>query len=124
MPLRAAASGTRCGDLPDWNMYNATDHLGVFAKYWQPGTVKTRLGATLGVAKAARLHELFVRVLLHRFASTTYAKRVCFSPEDRQAEFAAIAGADWTLVPQGTGGLGERLHRFFESSFHAGASKV
>ena len=39
--------------------FDPTLKLGVMAKYWTPGAVKTRLGAAIGMESAAALHRLF-----------------------------------------------------------------
>jgi rSAM/selenodomain-associated transferase 1 len=38
--------------------------VGIMAKYWQSGKVKTRLGTSVGMDRSACLHKLFVRHLL------------------------------------------------------------
>jgi rSAM/selenodomain-associated transferase 1 len=89
------------------------NHLGVFARYWQPGEVKTRLAATLGTENAARLYRHFVRMTLRRFAHTGDRRSLSFTPATRQSAFAAIAGGKWTLHVQPEGDLGARMAAWF-----------
>jgi len=94
--------------------------LGVFAKYWEPGRVKTRLAKSIGEAKAADVYLAFLKTLLFRFDSAANRSSVlAFSPDDRLEDFQRLSsettGSDeaWNFTPQGDGDLGARLHRFF-----------
>ncbi|MBI3462957.1 MAG: TIGR04282 family arsenosugar biosynthesis glycosyltransferase [Planctomycetes bacterium] len=98
--------------------------LGVFAKYWTPGQVKTRLAAALGQEAAARLYAAFLRTTLSRFRHCGDRRVVVFSPSDRRGEFKALCSGDWELAPQSTGDLGDRMHRFFADAFAKGASRI
>lgn len=98
--------------------------LGMFAKYWQPGGVKTRLAATIGAESAAGLQLTFVRTLLARFQAFPSAKVLAFTPSERRAEFAGLAGPQWELEPQSHGDLGERMSSFFRSAFDQGFDRV
>lgn len=116
---------------------DATHRLGMFAKYWQPGAVKTRLAATLGDAKSALIYKAFLKTLIGRFREFPHATLVV-SPDRQIAEFHALleevrqdrASAcqdglaarqlNWRVVPQGEGDLGQRIERFFVNAFHEG----
>lgn len=98
--------------------------LGMFAKYWQPGQVKTRLARGIGVAGAARVYRSFVVALASRFATVADQRLLCFTPRERRGEFTELAEPDWTLVPQAAGDLGERMSSFFGEAFHAGSDRV
>ena len=98
--------------------------LGMFAKYWAPGQVKTRLAAAIGAEAAARLHAVFVRTLLARFRATADRRVLAFSPSERRAEFEAILPAAWRLEPQAAGDLGRRMQHYFETALTAGAERV
>lgn len=99
-------------------------HLGIFAKYWEPGKVKTRLAATLGHEVAAAVYLHFVEVLLARFGLIYDSREVAYAPPNRREEFAELAAmigtqdgatvGDWQLNSQGDGDLGQRMHGFFE----------
>ncbi len=82
------------------------ESLGVFAKYWQPGRVKTRLAATIGDENAAQLHRLFLRALLRRLEPLGYRKVLAFTPVERRDLFATVGGEQWDLQSQGGGDLG------------------
>ncbi len=90
--------------------------LGMFAKYWQTGKVKTRLGEKLGMQTAATIHQAFVTTLAKRFAQVADARVIAVSPVEQLDEFRPIAAAGWQLVPQAAGDLGERMRHFFETS--------
>jgi rSAM/selenodomain-associated transferase 1 len=96
--------------------------LAMFAKYWQPGEVKTRLAPAIGAEAAAQLYRAFVKTLL----------------EERQSEFAALlreaatppvspwaeGQEPWLLAPQSPGDLGERMKHLFRAALAAGADRV
>ncbi|HVC92329.1 MAG TPA: TIGR04282 family arsenosugar biosynthesis glycosyltransferase [Pirellulales bacterium] len=98
--------------------------LGVFAKYWRPGTVKTRLAASIGPEAAACLHRACVRTVITRTCTMAARRALVVAPPESLAEFARFAGAAWNVESQSSGDLGERMRRFFEASFARGASEV
>lgn len=93
--------------------------LGMFAKHWQPGAVKTRLGATIGAERAAAIHRAFVETLLARFSTTAERRRLVFTPSDKEAamraDFGEPLGSAWELEPQAEGDLGQRMTAFFRT---------
>ncbi|REJ65048.1 MAG: glycosyltransferase [Planctomycetota bacterium] len=99
--------------------------LGVFAKYWEPGQVKTRLAADLDADMAAafdaelaaELHRLMLATTLRRLSTLDAERTFAYWPPKRQAEMADLAGDDWHLLPQGDGDLGERMASFFAEMF-------
>ncbi|WP_218931972.1 TIGR04282 family arsenosugar biosynthesis glycosyltransferase [Adhaeretor mobilis] len=97
--------------------------LGVFAKHWTPGKVKTRLGTSIGDQHAAEVYRLFVATTLARLRRLTANRVVAFSPDEKEAAFRSIA-TDWNLQSQGSGDLGNRMARFFEAQFAAGYKRV
>ena len=98
--------------------------LAIFAKYWEPGQVKTRLAAAIGHGEASRLYQAFLTTLLQRFAESAEQAVLVYTPPERRAEFAMIAGEAWELRPQGEGDLGQRMARYFGAAFRAGANRV
>lgn len=98
--------------------------LGLFAKFWAPGEVKTRLARAIGAERAARLQEVFVRTLLARFAGTAERRVVAFWPPERRADFEPLTAGAWRLEPQISGDLGRRMRHYFDSAFAAGAERV
>jgi rSAM/selenodomain-associated transferase 1 len=105
--------------------------FGIFAKYWQPGQVKTRLAADVGFEPAARLYRLSLETLLRRFSGVADRRMLSFSPAGRANEFAALVEshdspgmAQWSLEPQAAGDLGKRIEHYFASAFARGARRV
>lgn len=98
--------------------------LGIFAKYWAPGAVKTRLAATLGDAATCELYRVFIETALRRFATTGDTRRLVCTPPSRLDAFRAMAGDDWRLELQTAGDLGHRMRGFFERALADGARHV
>ncbi|QDS95862.1 hypothetical protein FF011L_46630 [Roseimaritima multifibrata] len=106
------------------------------AKYWEPGTVKTRLGADVGMPVSAALHQRFVKHLTKRLGAGLPGHSDTPPPQVQQAscqnnesaavkQIWAISPPDavakvqgevpgWEIGPQGDGDLGERLQRLFQ----------
>jgi len=98
--------------------------LGVFAKYWQPGTVKTRLAVSVGPEAAACLHRACVRTVLRRTCALSDRRALLVTPPESIVEFASFAGAAWDVESQSSGDLGARMRHYFEASFSRGATEV
>ncbi|HUY37019.1 MAG TPA: TIGR04282 family arsenosugar biosynthesis glycosyltransferase [Pirellulales bacterium] len=96
----------------------------MFAKFWQPGAVKTRLAASVGPLAAARLHRACLRTVLARTCTLAERRTLMVTPPERLAEFASFAGAAWNVEPQSSGDLGARMRHYFETSFAHGAARV
>ena len=92
------------------------NHLGVFAKYWQAGHVKTRLAASIGRENAAMLYREFVHQTLSRLGTCGHTRSLWVWPPDKQPEFSSRAGLHWTLRPQPSGDLGHRMLQFFREA--------
>lgn len=93
------------------------NHLALFAKYWEPGKVKTRLAANIGDHAASKIYQAFLQNLLRRLNHVGNERSIVYSPSERISEFRSLAGHDWTLSPQSSGGLGDRLTSFVSSKF-------
>lgn len=98
--------------------------LGIFAKYWEVGRVKTRLAETIGAAAAAEFHRACVITLTRRFYRSADRCVLAYSPSDRKAEFGRFAEENWEPIPQATGDLGQRMSQFFARAFASGATRV
>lgn len=98
--------------------------LGVFAKYWEPGKVKTRLAATIGQERASRIYKAFAETLLARLSTVGQRRVLAITPADRLDEFLAISGQAWTIESQANGDLGARMRHYFDSAFANGAQSV
>ena len=105
-------------------MVFAMNLLGIFAKFWTPGQVKSRLAAGIGPEPASRLYRAFLATLLERFGHSADRRTLMFTPADRRAEFSQLAGTAWSLEVQAVGDLGNRMQLFFESSLQAGNQKI
>ena len=96
----------------------------VFAKFWQPGRVKTRLAGHFGDEAAASFHRISAQTLLRRFSAVGERRVLAFTPKHRRRAFAALADEQWQLMPQSLGDLGKRMSHFFSTSFANGAQAV
>ncbi len=101
-----------------------SDCLGLFAKYWEPGKVKTRLAATVGPEKAAEAYRHFLSTLLNRFADSHAQRWLSFAPSERREDFRKFAPEGWELDPQAEGDLGDRIRAFFSRRFDEGFRRV
>lgn len=104
-------------------MNSFVNHLGLFAKFWEPGRVKTRLAATLGDQLACELYEIFLFHLLDSIAPVSTRATVVFSPPNRQVDFQAAIPTGWMLEPQVEGDLGDRMRNFFAGRLPDAESK-
>ena len=98
--------------------------LGLFAKYWQPGHVKTRLAAGVGPERAAAIYCQFVRTSLARLAPLAEDRLLAYAPRQRTAEFATILSDCWRREPQADGDLGQRMKDYFANRFAEGFQRV
>jgi rSAM/selenodomain-associated transferase 1 len=98
--------------------------FGIFAKYWEPGQVKTRLAAEIGPEHAALFHRVCLETLLRRFSRIADRRILAFTPAGRATDFACIVPPGWQLAPQTSDDLGRRIEHYFTSAFVAGASRV
>ena len=98
--------------------------LGVFARYWSPGKVKTRLARTIGDEAAAEIYRASLAVTLDRFSAAGDVRTVAFTPLERQAEMQAFAGTCWIARPQASGDLGQRIEHYFSEAFARGATRI
>ena len=90
--------------------------LGMFAKYWEPGEVKTRLAASIGPLRAAGVQRLFVETLARRFGAVADQRLLVHTPAGKRDEFRRALGSQWELEVQAAGDLGERMQRFFTAA--------
>jgi rSAM/selenodomain-associated transferase 1 len=100
--------------------------LGLFAKLWDPGGVKTRLAKTLGDDAAAKIYFELLTFHLQRFAHSADSRWIAYSPDTEIAagRFTELTGslnpnAAWQLVPQVESDLGMRMSEFFRQRFDA-----
>ncbi len=100
--------------------------LGLFAKHWTPGLVKTRLARHVGSQAAARVHRLFVECLLRRLAprGQWHGFLVYWPPEQREAMTTLASRYEWQAEVQCPGDLGCKMHRFVQDRFAQGYRHV
>jgi uncharacterized protein len=100
--------------------------LGVFAKFWEPGQVKTRLGEAIGMQKSAELHRLFVGLTVARFQHSAGLRQLFVSPPEKtdavRSWMDSVEGGlqPWEIQPQRSGDLGTRIVHFFDNAFGSG----
>ena len=93
------------------------NHLGLFAKFWQPGKVKTRLAAAISDEPASQVYYVFLSHLVMQLRDTGHRRIIGFYPQANVAEFTELSGSDWELTPQRDGDLGVRMQAFFSERF-------
>jgi len=87
----------------------------MMAKYPEPGQVKTRLAAEIGVGHAAELSKRFILDLLQTLPSRDWEIQMALYPWERKEEMSAVVGEKYVLIPQRGCDLGERMgHVFIE----------
>jgi rSAM/selenodomain-associated transferase 1 len=98
--------------------------LGIFAKYPQPGLVKSRLAAATSPHWAARVADAFIHDTVERLASIQARRVLVYTPADQAAYFTELSRGRCELVPQAEGDLGQRLEGFITSQLREGARRV
>ncbi len=98
--------------------------LGLFAKHWTLGQVKTRLAVGIGGVAATRFHRHCVDVMLERLQSIADARVVYYWPREHGEEFSRLGDGQWRFCPQIPGDLGTRMAAYFQNGFDAGYQRV
>jgi rSAM/selenodomain-associated transferase 1 len=98
--------------------------LGLFAKWPQPGRVKTRLAAATSEAWAADLALAFLRDLVERLGAIAARRVLAFAPPDAGPLFAEVVRERFALAPQADGDLGRRLSSFLGEQLAFGAGSI
>jgi rSAM/selenodomain-associated transferase 1 len=96
--------------------------LGLFAKWPEPGAVKTRL--TTDPHFGAAVARAFLLDTVNRLRAVDARRVLVFAPAGAAADFAALVPAGFRHTPQPEGDLGRRLARFLETQFNDGAAAV
>jgi rSAM/selenodomain-associated transferase 1 len=93
----------------------------IFARYPEPGSVKTRLCPGLSPAQAAHLQRAMTEdvVALHE-AGAAHDTIVCFSPAELRDNFSSWLGEGVSLMPQEGDDLGERQLGAMRAAFDLG----
>lgn len=98
--------------------------FGIFAKYWRPGNVKTRLAVSVGDELAADLHRVSVEILLARFGNVADRHVLSVWPPEDSHRFRAVIPSSWELTAQVDGDLGTKMAGYFAAAFAAGATQA
>ncbi len=98
-------------------------HLGMFAKHWQAGQVKTRLAASIGPSAAADIYLVFLEHLVDTLDCCADCRTLVFAPEDKLELFESQFGDTWDYQAQAQGDLGRRLSHFFHQSTRQAATQ-
>ena len=102
----------------------------VFARAPEPGKVKTRLAAHIGVEAAARLYAAMLKdtlKLAQEAAALCEAKViVAYTPDDafEPGPYSLLKFWDGERIPQIGNDLGEKMQRAIQNCFSQGATKV
>ncbi|MBI2083319.1 MAG: TIGR04282 family arsenosugar biosynthesis glycosyltransferase [Deltaproteobacteria bacterium] len=97
----------------------------IFAKYPEPGRVKTRLAKTIGPEKAAILYKEMVETVMQKSLPVDgeYRRTLCFDPPQMENDFR-----EWfpllEMRPQCRGDLGQRMSAVFQESLENGSTKT
>lgn len=95
----------------------------VFVKAPRAGFVKTRLAESIGPEKASAVYGQLVTRLLARLGRPGPVQ-LRFTPDAAAPEIKPWLRSRWTVAPQGSGDLGQRLERAFAEAFRTGAQRV
>ncbi len=98
--------------------------LGLLAKYWQPGQVKTRLAASIGDDNAAAIYRRMIETVLQRLGQIEGDHLLAYSPADRSGPFEAVLPTGWRIEPQFGSDLGSRMETYFSRRFREGYERV
>ncbi|MFQ5707184.1 MAG: TIGR04282 family arsenosugar biosynthesis glycosyltransferase [bacterium] len=94
-------------------------------KYPASGKVKTRLGAEIGDAGAAKVYQLFIELTLNTVQKAgCHRAYVAYEPEERYEDFRKLVGPGFELFPQQGGDLGERMWNAIAHVSRMGSPKI
>jgi rSAM/selenodomain-associated transferase 1 len=98
----------------------------IFVRAPVAGRVKTRLAAEIGAGPALRVYRRLAEhaVAEARALGDDAAVRIHFTPADEGDAVRAWLGGGAEYLPQGDGGLGERMRAAFRVAFAAGFRRV
>ncbi len=98
----------------------------IFAKLPRPGEVKTRLGKSIGMEKAAEIYKQFAEqafTLADGLKSKGVTIYIFFVPGAEMNEVGAWVGRDFLFIEQAGDNLGERMYNAFGRTFADGAKR-
>lgn len=102
------------------------DALVIVARYPEPGTVKTRLGAVIGHQRAAELYSAFLTDLSARFSAAAHVARyqLCWACTGGQEAMASVLDPGASIFPQRGEDFAERLFFIAEDMRRAGFQRL
>lgn len=97
----------------------------IFAKYPEPGRVKTRLARTIGTVKAADRYREMIETVMQKTQTqnSEYHRTLYFDPPERQNDFAKWFPS-LGIRPQCDGDLGQRMSVAFQESLANGSDRA
>jgi rSAM/selenodomain-associated transferase 1 len=104
---------------------NTRNVLGFFAKYPEPGKVKTRLAKEIGTESAACFYRRVAEYVLKRTApaDSGYLRIVFYTPDMMMQRFEDWLQDEMLRVQRGAD-VGERMENALEEMFRMGAEKA
>jgi rSAM/selenodomain-associated transferase 1 len=103
------------------------ERLIIFTRYPEPGRTKTRLIPALGPDGAADFHRRMTELTMRsgrRIESSRRIRLEIYYGGGDESQMQAWLGGQLTFRPQGSGDLGEKLHRAFHETFQTGTKRV
>lgn len=94
----------------------------IFIKFPEAGRVKTRLGSTMGMEKAAKIYKQLAENAVNSIKSAEYDLLIAIDPPEKSHEFKNWLG-DYEFIEQGVGDLGEKMQNAFEYAFKRGYTR-
>ncbi|WP_041659661.1 TIGR04282 family arsenosugar biosynthesis glycosyltransferase [Acaryochloris marina] len=104
----------------DRSSSNAPFCLLLFVKNPIPGTVKSRLGRSIGFEAAAALYRCFARDLLFTTRQLGIDHLIFYAPAAAETAVQDWLGPQYTYLPQQGDDLGERMAHAFATCFERG----
>jgi hypothetical protein len=96
----------------------------LFTRYPRPGAAKTRLGASIGMERAAALQAAFVRDELHMLRELGVDTTLCCEPSVPLAGYRSLFGEGPDYEEQRGADLGERMLHALHTALDRGEERV
>ena len=110
--------------MPSKMAVDSTHSILFFVKLPRPGTVKTRLGKTIGDDAATQLYDCFVQDLRVTLRQLGITPLIFFAPADQGLAVEQWLGSGQPYYPQAGDDLGERMALAFEHGFQRGYKRL
>jgi len=105
---------------------NTEEALILFAKYPEPGRVKTRLAKSIGDIQAASYYKEFLKRIAEKLEGLRdkHEILVYYTPPNKKSGIKKVIGSSFKFFPQTGSDLGERMQNAFMESFRSGFERV